>query len=202
MTNADRQFALVHADESCLRPGGVEGPAPGGAASLVEVRTKTGIARRDVYISSPGTTNNRMALAGAIATLALLSQKGRRLRVHYVSDSRYLVDGFNEWMPAWRARGWRRKGGTIENLELWQKLAQATRTHDVTFQWVRGHDGHPKNEYVNDLAIRAAREQVHSTGAEPSHFTAWLSTRRTRDGGEAYDPDADFEHHESAHGIA
>jgi ribonuclease HI len=201
MTRAERRFVLVHADESCLRPGGMEGPAPGGGAALIEIRTKSGIARRDIYISSPTTTNNRMALAGAIATFALLSQKGQRLRIHLVSDSRYLVDGFTAWLPNWKARGWRRKGGPIENLELWQKLAQAAEGHDVTFEWVRGHDGHLKNEYVNDLAIKAARDQVHSSGAEASKFAEWLAARRTGDvDGVSYDPDVDFEQYESEHG--
>lgn len=197
----DKPFALVHADESCLRPGGQQGSAPGGAGSLIEVRGKRGIVRRDVYISSPGTTNNRMALSGAIATFALLSQKGTRLRVWYVSDSRYLVDGMNEWVPAWRARGWRRKGGAIENLELWQKLVQATAGHDAVFEWVRGHDGHPKNEYANDLAVRAAREQVHSDGAYPSTFDEWLADRRARGAVPAqYDPDRDFAERETEAG--
>jgi ribonuclease HI len=200
MTMAERRFALVHADESCLRPGGMEGPAPGGGGALVEIRAKSGIARRDIYISSPTTTNNRMALAGAIATFALLSQKGHRLRIHLVSDSRYLVDGFTQWMPNWKARGWRRKGGSVENLELWQKLDQATDGHDVTFEWVRGHDGHIKNEYVNDLAIRAARDQVHSSGAEPSGFAEWLAARQEGKPDGSYDPDFDFEQYESEHG--
>lgn len=194
----EQPFALVHADESCLRPGGQPGPAPGGAGSLIEVRGRRGIVRRDVYIASTATTNNRMALSGAIATFALLSQKGARLRVRYVSDSRYLVDGMNEWVPAWQARGWRRKGGAIENLELWEKLVQATAGHDTVFEWVRGHDGHPKNEYANDLAVHAAREQVHSEGAEPSSFEAWLTERRARGAVPAqYDPDRDFAERET-----
>ncbi len=185
-------IVVVHADESCLG-NGRDGSTPGGAAALIETRTRGGIARRDVYISAPDTTNNRMALAGAIATFALLSQKGRRLRVTYVSDSEYLVKGMREWVPSWRARGWRRKGGTIENLELWQTLARVAADHDVHWRWVRGHAGHAKNEYANDLAMRAARQQLTSAGAVESGFEAWLEERRRRGQLTDYDPDAAFD---------
>jgi ribonuclease HI len=181
---------VVHADESCLGNGTES--APGGAASLIEARSGGRIARRDVYISSPDTTNNRMALAGAIATLALLSQKGRRLRVAYVSDSEYLVKGMTEWVPAWRDRGWRRKGGKIENLELWQTLVRVAAPHQVRWTWVRGHAGHPKNEYANDLAMRAAAEQLTSEGTVPSGFLEWLDRRRGRGQFRDYDPDVAF----------
>jgi ribonuclease HI len=191
MPKTKRYTVVVHADESCLR-NGMEGPNPGGGASLIEVRAKGEIVRRDVYISSPDTTNNRMALAGAVATFALLSQKGNRFRVVYVSDSEYLVKGMREWVPGWEARGWRRKGGAVENLELWQKLVQATAGHEPVWEWVRGHTGHPKNEFVNDLAMWAAREQVHSQGAVPSRFTGWLAEQRAKGKFTDYDPDDAF----------
>lgn len=183
---------VVHADESCLG-NGREGKSPGGAASLIEARARGRVARRDVYISAPDSTNNRMALAGAIATFALLSQKERRLRVTYVSDSEYLIKGMREWVPAWRARGWRRKGGAIENLELWQTLARVAAAHDVAWQWVRGHAGHPKNEYTNDLAMHAAEHQATSHGTVESGFSTWLEERRRRGQFTEYDPDAAFE---------
>jgi ribonuclease HI len=193
MTRAVQRMrvAVVHADESCLG-NGEEPPNPGGAGSLIEVRTSEGIVRRELFISSPDTTNNRMALAGAIATFALLSQKGNRLRVAYVSDSEYLVKGMREWVPQWRERGWRRRGGAIENLELWQRLVEAAGGHEVTWTWVRGHAGDPKNEYANHLAMRAAREQTHSAGAEPAGFDAWLAARRARGQFTDYDPDQAF----------
>lgn len=184
--------AVVHADESCLG-NGEQGPNPGGAAALIEVRTGPKIARRDLYFSAPATTNNRMALAGAIAVFALLSRKGRRLRVVYVSDSEYLIKGMREWVPAWAARGWRRKGGEILNPELWQTLARVSARHEPEWVWVRGHAGNPKNEYANDLAMRAAAEQLTSDGAVESGFLAWLDERRRRGQYTDYDPDAAFE---------
>ncbi len=133
-----------------------------------------------------------MALCGAIAALNLLAAKGRRLRALIVSDSEYLVKGIREWVPAWMARGWTRKGGAIENLALWQALVHSARQHEVQWVWVRGHQGHPKNEYANDLAMKAAREQVTSPGAVESGFPAWLAEKRSRNLYPGYDPDAAF----------
>jgi ribonuclease HI len=188
----ERDVVLIHLDESCLG-NGREGRTPGGAGGLIEARTQGGaLARRDFYISAPDTTNNRMALAGAIAALQLLSAKGRRLRALVVSDSEYLVRGMREWVPGWAARGWRRKGGAVENLELWQALVASAQRHEVQFVWVRGHAGHPKNEYANDLAVRAAREQAMSRGVEPSGFAEWLAAQRAAGRYLDYDPDAAF----------
>ncbi len=186
-------IAIIHLDESCLG-NGREGPNPGGAGGLIEARTASGVQRRDFFIHAPETTNNRMALAGAIAALQLLAAKGQRLRVLMVSDSEYLVKGMREWIPGWVARGWRRKGGEIENLSLWQALVGSAGAHEVQWTWVRGHAGHPKNEYANDLAVDAATRQVTSEGAIESGFASWLATQRTRGRYEDYDPDAAFQH--------
>jgi ribonuclease HI len=185
-------FVVVYADESCLGNQN-EGPNPGGAASLIEVRAEVGLLRRDFYISSPGTTNNRMALSGAVQLLKRLAQKGQRLTVAYFSDSQYLVHGMRDWVPNWKARSWRRKSGPILNLELWKALDQIASTHNVDWQWVRGHAGHPKNEYVNDLAMQAAREQLDSAGITASGFDEWL--RRSRASGKFIDHDPDMEFH-------
>jgi len=183
--------AVVHLDESCLG-NGREGDNPGGAAGLVEVRHRGAVERRDVFLSAPATTNNRMALLSAITVLELLAGKGRRVTALLVSDSEYLVKGVREWAPGWEARGWRRKGGAIENLALWQRLLQAVARHDVQFTWVRGHQGHAKNEYANDVAVQAAREQLTSDGAVPSGFDAWLAAKRAKGNYLAYDADAAF----------
>jgi ribonuclease HI len=184
-------IAVLHLDESCLG-NGREGATPGGAGGLIEARAGGTIHRRDFYIHAPDTTNNRMALAGAIAALQLLAGKGKQLRVLIVSDSEYLIKGMREWVPGWMVRGWTRKGGAIENLELWRVLVDSARRHEVQWSWVRGHKGHPKNEYANDLAVRAATEQVTSQGAVESEFPAWLEGKRTRGLYPGYDPDAAF----------
>jgi ribonuclease HI len=184
--------AILHLDESCLG-NGREGENPGGGGGLIEARSGNGrIQRRDVYISAPATTNNRMALASATTALQLLAKKGARLEVLIVSDSQYLVKGMREWVPGWVGRGWRRKQGPIENLELWQALLAASRRHDVQWTWVRGHEGHAKNEYANDLAVKAAREQIHSDGITASGFDDWLETKRAKGLYLDYDPDQAF----------
>jgi ribonuclease HI len=184
--------AVLHLDESCLG-NGREGENPGGGGGLVEARSRSGrIQRRDFYISAPATTNNRMALAGATEALRLLAGKGARLRVLIVSDSQYLVKGMREWVSGWAARGWRRKDGPIENVELWQELVASARLHDVPWSWVRGHRGHPKNEYANDLAVLAAREQRASAGLVESGFDEWLAGKMARGLFVDYDRDADF----------
>lgn len=133
-----------------------------------------------------------MALSGAIAGLQLLAGKGRRLRALVVSDSEYLVKGMREWVPGWIARGWKRKGGAIENLELWRVLVDSAKLHEVQWTWVRGHHGHPKNEYANDLAMKAAREQTTSHGAVPSGFAEWLEEARRKGNFAEYDGDEEF----------
>ncbi len=76
---------------------------------------------------------------------------------------------------------------------MWQELAEAARRHDVQWTWVRGHRGHPKNEYANDLAVRAATEQVTSAGLVASEFPSWLATRQAAGKFPGYDPDIAFD---------
>jgi ribonuclease HI len=186
------RVALVHLDESCLG-NGREGDNPGGASGLIEVRSGRRIQRRDFYLHDQHTTNNRMALRGASTALRLLAGKGKRLRVLMVSDSEYLVKGMREWVSGWAARGWSRKAGPIENLALWQDLHDAARLHDVQWTWVRGHAKHPKNEFVDMLAVAAARTQKSSDGPVSSGFLEWLAARQARGLYPGYDPDAEFE---------
>ena len=182
---------LVHADESCLGNDASK-PSPGGNAALVEAPAGDSVARWDFYECAPQTTNNKMALAGAIAALEWIRRQWKHACVRYVSDSEYLVKGMNEWIKDWRARGWRRKGGAIENLELWQKLEQVAQAHDMDWTWVRGHDDHPKNEYADFLATRAAERQERSNGLVPSGFDDWLSQQRAGGKYAAYDPDKEL----------
>ena len=176
----------VHADESCLGNQFQDRATPGGAAGLVEIWKGGAWERRDYWISEPDTTNNRMAIRSAIEVLRALK---RRCRVHLVSDSQYLVRGTDEWLPGWKARGWRRKAGPIENLELWQELDAELSRHEVRPRWVRGHAGHPENEYADLLATRAAKEQTSSGGLGPSDFPSWLEEQRGKGRYEDY-PDA------------
>ena len=174
-------LVAIYADESCLG-NGREGDNPGGAAGVIEyVNAATErLARWDYWISEPSTTNNRMALRSASEAFRVIGKKGGRFRVLFTSDSQYLVKGMTDWIHGWAARGWRRSGGPIENLEFWQDLVRAATPHQTQWQWVRGHNGHPQNEYANDLAVRAARELSDSGGARTSEFESWLEEQREK----------------------
>jgi ribonuclease HI len=179
MTEAptDRPFVTIHADESCLGNQFKTRSNPGGAGGLVEFWDGERWRRRDYWHSDPDTTNNRMAIQSAILGLSLLK---RPCHVRFVSDSQYLVRGMNEWVPAWKARGWKRKSGPPENLELWKELEKVAREHRVAWVWIRGHVGHPRNEYANDLATRAAKELSFSGGLVDSGFVEWLEDQREK----------------------
>jgi len=174
-------YVAVFADESCLG-NGREGQNPGGAAGLIEYPSPRSakLTRLDYWISEPATTNNRMALRSAIEALRILSRKGKRLNVDFTSDSQYLVKGMRDWVPGWKARGWRRKVGPIENLALWQEADELAQAHRVTWQWVRGHNKHPQNEYADHLATRAARDQSTSDGPAPSLYEEWLAAQQAK----------------------
>jgi ribonuclease HI len=168
----------VYADESCLG-NGREGDNPGGLGVLVEFRQRPGapLVRRELWASEPATTNNRMALRSVIESMTAISRKERRFRVCFTTDSRYIVDGMTQWIHDWARRGWTRKSGPIENLALWRQAVDACAGHAMLWRWVRGHSGHAQNEYVNDLAVRAAGDQTSSGGLVESGFEAWITER-------------------------
>jgi ribonuclease HI len=174
-------LVAIYADESCLG-NGREGENPGGVGVLLEFRQRDSepLVRRDLWISEPATTNNRMALRSVIESMTALSRKGRRFRVSFTTDSRYIVDGMTTWVHDWARRGWIRKSGPIENLALWREAVEAAAAHSVFWRWVRGHAGHTQNEYANDLAVRAAGALSSSGGLVESGFDAWLAERAAK----------------------
>ncbi len=172
-------LVFVYADESCLGNQYRDRARPGGAAGLMEYQhPERGWVRRDFWLAEPDTTNNRMAIRSAIIPLTALR---RPSRVVFTSDSRYLVDGMTQWVHGWAARGWVRKGGEIENLALWKELVEAARRHQVQWVWVKGHAGHPQNEYANHLATHAAATQVSSDGLVESGFEAWIAAEQEKE---------------------
>jgi len=179
--HTDLPMLAIFADESCLG-NGREGSNPGGAAGVIEYwnAATERLSRFDYWASEPATTNNRMALRSVSEAFRAVSRKGTRFRVLFTTDSQYLVKGMTDWVHGWNARGWKRKGGEIENLELWQEAVSSAARHVVEWRWVRGHHGHPQNEYANFLAMRAAREQTASNGVVASGFDDWLAAERAK----------------------
>jgi ribonuclease HI len=178
---AAHPLVAVYADESCLG-NGKRSDNPGGAGGLIEYRRPGGeIVRRDFWVAERATTNNRMALRSAIEAFTALSAKGQRFCVVFTSDSRYLVDGMSDWVHGWSRRSWKKADGKpVENVELWQRALAAVRDggHEVQWRWVRGHVGHPQNEYANHLATRAAASQTASGGLVESGYEAWIEGLR------------------------
>lgn len=101
--------------------------------------------------AQPETTNNQMELTAAIKGLNAIT---RPCEVRLVTDSEYVKKGITEWIENWRTRNWKGANGKpVKNIELWQQLDAAAKRHkQVTWQWVRGHSGHPENERADELA--------------------------------------------------
>ena len=129
-------------------------PGPGGFGVILEY----GAARKELSGGEPLTTNNRMELRAAIEGLSALREP---CEVTLYSDSRYLVDAVTlGWAESWRKTAW--KNGKAKNPELWETLLSLLAVHDVTFEWVRGHDGHAENERCDALATAAADSFITS----------------------------------------
>jgi ribonuclease HI len=124
-------------------------PGPGGWAALLVAGTQ----RKEVSGAESLTTNNRMELMGAIGGLGALK---RRCSVKLYTDSKYVLQGITEWLPNWKARGWRTAAREpVKNQDLWQLLDAAVLIQDIEWHWVKGHSGHEGNEYVDQLANTA-----------------------------------------------
>ncbi len=101
--------------------------------------------------SQANATNNQMELMGAIAALESLAQSSL---VTLFTDSQYVQKGFSEWLPGWKAKGWRTStGSAVKNEDLWRRLEKAAQKHRLTIKWVRGHNGDPGNERADKLAV-------------------------------------------------
>jgi ribonuclease HI len=115
-----------------------------------------GSRRKVLYGGEALTTNNRMELKAAIEALKALN--GSREVLLY-TDSKYVMDGIERWMPAWKARGWKTAARKpVKNQDLWQELDRLRNGHSIQWKWVRGHTGNPGNEEADALANRAIDE--------------------------------------------
>lgn len=129
-------------------------PGPGGWGALLIARDgDTVLKERELSGGEAETTNNRMELLAAINALETLE---RPTTLTLVTDSSYVKDGITKWIHGWKRNGWKKKGG-LKNVDLWQRLDAAAARHNVTWEWVKGHAGHPENEKADELA-RAGME--------------------------------------------
>jgi ribonuclease HI len=132
-------------------------PGPGGWGCIL--RHPASGTERELSGGNPATTNNQMEMQAVIEGLQALK---KRSRVTVVTDSKYVSQGCADWLPGWKRNGWRRRENNswkpVKNLELWQTLDALLAQHVVTFEWIRGHAGHPENERCDALAVAAAAE--------------------------------------------
>ncbi len=126
-------------------------PGPGGWGGLLRCK---GV-EKELYGGEPQTTNNRMELTAVIEGLETLK---RPCRVHIVTDSQYVKQGITQWISRWRRNGWRTAAKQqVKNRDLWERLDAALKQHQVEWEWVRGHTGHPENERADQLANKGVR---------------------------------------------
>ncbi len=132
-------------------------PGPGGWAAILQWNGH----EKCLSGAEGATTNNRMELRAALEALSAVR---RPASIRLLTDSRYLVDGMTRWLPGWRANGWRTAARQpVRNADLWMALDRAARPHQIVWEWVRGHSGHPLNERADTLAnaaIAHARAQA------------------------------------------
>jgi ribonuclease HI len=127
-------------------------PGPGGWGAVLRYKGN----ERTLHGGERDTTNNRMELTAVIQALETLS---RSCAVRVTTDSKYVMDGLTQWLPNWKKRGWKTADKKpVKNVDLWQRLDAAAQRHQVEWQWVRGHTGHPENELADALANRGIDE--------------------------------------------
>ena len=127
-------------------------PGPGGWGVVL----RYGDAEKELWGGEPETTNNRMELTAVIRGLEGLK---RKCPVLVVTDSQYVKNGITQWIHNWRRNGWKTANRKpVKNADLWQQLWDQVENHDVTWEWVKGHSGHPENERADRLANRGIDE--------------------------------------------
>ena len=125
-------------------------PGPGGWAAILRM----GKHEKEISGSDPDTTNNRMEMTAVIRGLNALIEP---CEVEIHTDSKYVMDGMTKWIDGWQKRGWKNASKQpVRNKDLWHELIEAASRHQISWTWVKGHNGHPENERVDSLASAAA----------------------------------------------
>ena len=172
---ADRPVKVVAAacDGACSG-----NPGPGGWGALL--RFEDGSVQ-ELGGADKATTNNRMELTAALALLECLKELPRDPALVIRTDSRYLIDGFEKWLPGWKRKGWRTaSGGAVLNRDLWEQLDRA-RLAGLRLQHVRGHSGDPDNDRCDAIAVAFSRGQLPALAAgDPGVNPATKATKATK----------------------
>ena len=146
-TEATRKTVDIFTDGACSG-----NPGPGGWGAIL----RYGEVEKELYGGEPATTNNRMELMAAIMALEALKKP---VTVRLFTDSEYVKNGITKWIHGWKAKGWLTADRKpVKNVDLWQRLEEAKRQHQIEFHWVRGHAGHPENERADELARRGVSD--------------------------------------------
>ena len=146
MTNLPK--VTIYTDGSCE-----PNPGTGGWAALLI------FGQKEIPLTGTEghTTNNRMELRAAVGAFQALPEPHR---VNFHTDSEYLRKGITEWMPNWRTRNWRRKGGKLANVDLWKILDKVIQPHEINWHWVKAHAGNKNNNKVDRLAREAMKKKL------------------------------------------
>jgi ribonuclease HI len=139
----EKPLVTIYTDGACQG-----NPGPGGWGAIL----RYGKHEKEISGGEKDTTNNRMELRAALEALRNLTEP---CRVVLYTDSEYLKKGITLWMPGWKRRNWRRKGGKLANVDLWMKLDEEIERHEVRWRWVKAHAGNTYNERVDKLAREA-----------------------------------------------
>ncbi len=140
-TSQSKPHVIIYSDGACSG-----NPGPGGWGAVL----MSGTHRKELSGGEAGTTNNRMELMAAIAALEALK---RPSKVELHTDSQYVKNGITQWIHGWKRNGWKTADKKpVKNAELWQQLETATKRHEITWHWVKGHAGHEHNERADELA--------------------------------------------------
>lgn len=161
---------VIHTDGSCLG-----NPGAGGWAAILEWNGH----KKELFGKDRHTTNNKMELLAAIKGLEAINKFPSKVKI--VSDSQYVIKGLSEWMKNWKKNNWRNsKNQAVANKELWIRLDTLCQTHDVEWEWVKGHNDHELNERCDHLAKSQAEKQKDINGFNKEEFLLRVDKRNAR----------------------
>jgi ribonuclease HI len=146
MNSIQKELVEIYTDGACSG-----NPGPGGYGAVIKHERRI----QEISGCEPMTTNNRMEMRAVIEALAFLNGSHR---IRITTDSNYVVKGMTEWLPGWIRKNWiNAQKRPVLNRDLWERLLELSKPHDIEWKWIRGHNGHEENERCDYLAREAIR---------------------------------------------